>query len=295
MQNKIQRIFTPGDQWLYYNIYCGYSASDDILIHYLNPLTQSFLSKNLIDQWFFIRYNDPSYHIRYRVRVKDVAHIGEIMYSINNSLKEMLKDEYISKLQIDSYIREIERYGPNTMEYAEAIFFHDSNSIVTILASLDENRPNVRSLWGLKLVDFYLSSFHFSISEKVLFSEKLRNHFYSEFGVDKNTKKNLDRLYTEYQTSIHSFLAKNSKKINKTEIVKNASKIVSLKNKNLLTVDFTSLISSLIHMSLNRLFVGDNRLHELVTYDFIWRYYKKELYFTHHKTTYETESGGILS
>lgn len=295
MKDKIQRIFTPGDQWLYYNIFCGYNTSDDILINYLSPLTQSFLSRNIIDQWFFIRYNDPSYHIRYRVRIKNIAYTGEIIHAINNVLEQLLKDEYISKLQIDSYIREIERYGYNTIENAENIFFHDSNNILKIIASLDENKPNIRSLWGLKLVDFYLSTFRFSISEKVLFSEKLRNYFYNEFKVDKNTKKNLDRLYSDYQTSIHSFISNKDRKIYKSEIIKDVAKIVAIKEKNLLTVDFDSLISSFIHMSLNRLFVGDNRLHELVTYDLMWRYYKKEFYFSNHTTTHGTESKRILS
>lgn len=285
MQNNIQRIFSPGDQWLYYNIFCGYNAADQILIDHLSSLSQSFISQNLIDQWFFIRYNDPSYHIRYRIRLKDQEHLGLIINTINTSLKNLISDEYIWKLQMDTYTREIERYGASSMELAEKIFFYDSSIIINILSSLNEDQENIRSLWALKLIDLYLSVFNFSLSEKLEFAEKLRNHFYSEFNIEKNTKKQFDRLYNENKHAIDAFLSKKTKKINKAPLADAASKILSLKEKKRLNVDFYSLISSFIHMSLNRLFTGDNRMHELVSYDFIWRYYKKEHYF--HTSTKE--------
>ncbi|WP_223608653.1 thiopeptide-type bacteriocin biosynthesis protein [Chryseobacterium sp. OSA05B] len=280
MQNNIQRIFSPGDKWLYYNIFCGYNSSDHILIEYLSSFSQSMLSQNLIDQWFFIRYNDPSYHIRYRVRMKDQADLGLIINTLNKLLENLVLDEYIWKLQIDTYTREIERYGSSSMEEVEKIFFQDSNMIINIISSLDENQENIRSLFALKLIDFYLSVFNFSIAEKLNFTEKLRNHFYNEFNIDKNAKKQFDKLYSENKHKIDDFLSKKTKKINKKLIAERALKILELRDRKLLNVDFYSLISSLIHMSLNRLFVGDNRMHELITYDFIWRFYKKEHYFS---------------
>ncbi|MGC5744582.1 thiopeptide-type bacteriocin biosynthesis protein [Chryseobacterium sp. NFX27] len=279
MQNNIQRIFPPGDKWLYYNIFCGYNAADHILIDHLNTLSLSLLAQNLIDQWFFIRYNDPSYHIRYRIRLKDQDQVGLIINTLNKLLENLMSGEYIWKLQIETYTREIERYGASSMELAEKIFFYDSSIIINIINSLNEDQENIRSLWALKLIDLYLSVFNFSLSEKLEFAEKLRNHFYSEFNIEKNTKKQFDRLYNENKHAIDAFLSKKTKKINKAPLADAASKILSLKEKKRLNVDFYSMVSSFIHMSLNRLFTGDNRMHELVAYDFIWRYYKKAHYF----------------
>ena len=46
-----------------------------------------------------------------------------------------------------------------------------------------------------------------------------------------------------------------------------------------------SLLASYIHMMMNRLFKSKNRLHELVLYEFLYRYYKgeqaKEKYIKH--------------
>lgn len=50
---------------------------------------------------------------------------------------------------------------------------------------------------------------------------------------------------------------------------------ISLKLKKDLSTD--SLLSSYIHMMLNRLFRSKNRIHELVIYDFMYQYYKSEI------------------
>ncbi|MFN1219663.1 thiopeptide-type bacteriocin biosynthesis protein [Chryseobacterium kwangjuense] len=288
MQNNIQRIFSPGDQWLYYNIFCGYHAADSILTDHLGSLSESLLSKGMIDQWFFIRYNDPSYHIRYRVRLKDQKHLGLIINTLNGLLESLISDEYIWKLQIDTYTREIERYGASSMEAAEKIFFYDSKNIINILSCLNEDQENIRSLWALKLIDFYLSVFKFSLAEKLAYAEKLRNYFYGEFRIDKNTKKQFDKLYNENKQVIDAFLNKKTNTINKRHMAESASEILRLKEKRLLTIDFHNLMSSFIHMSLNRLFIGDNRMHELVSYDFIWRYYKTQHYFNTNPAHHES-------
>lgn len=284
MINNIQRNFTPGDEWLYYKIFCSYTSSDKILLGVIKPLSESFLSQNIIEEWFFIRYNDPAYHLRYRIKIKDFSKIGQIILEINKSLDFFTENNFVWKIQIDTYTREIERYGLTSMKISEKIFYKDSLIISDILSSLNENITHIRSLWGLKIIDFYLSIFNFTIIEKLSFAEKLRGYFYKEFDVEKNTKKQLDRIYSENQEIISQFL--NTKKIKKTYLIKkSASEILNLKESNLLTIDFNSLMSSYIHMSINRLFIGDNRMHELITYDFIWRYYKKLHYFSSNNIT----------
>ena len=54
-------------------------------------------------------------------------------------------------------------------------------------------------------------------------------------------------------------------------------KLLSLEKCNELQVPLKSLLTSMIHMSMNRWFRTKNRLHELVVYDFIFRYYTSEI------------------
>ena len=41
--------------------------------------------------------------------------------------------------------------------------------------------------------------------------------------------------------------------------------------------DLKSLISSIIHMSMNRIFMSRQRMHEMVIYDFLFRHYKSAI------------------
>ncbi|OPB85872.1 thiopeptide-type bacteriocin biosynthesis protein [Elizabethkingia ursingii] len=277
---NIQRSFSVGDKWLYYKIFCGHSSSNKILLDILKPLNEEFISNEIITQWFFIRYNDPSNHIRYRIKLKDENNIGKVILRINEALKEFIKHEFIWNIQIDTYNREIERYGENTMEISESIFFNDSRIILTLLGLLETNNEKyILSLLGIKIIDFYLECFKFSPVEKLQFCESLKSAFYNEFGINKLSKKQFDMLYNDNNDKINNILT--DKKIDKLiipykkEFTKNTSHILDIKKDNALKVNFNNLLSSYIHMSINRLFSGNNRMHELISYDFLWRYYKK--------------------
>ena len=48
------------------------------------------------------------------------------------------------------------------------------------------------------------------------------------------------------------------------------------RNKNL-QIPLGDLVSSLLHMLMNRIFKSQNRLHEMVGYDFLYRYYMAQI------------------
>lgn len=56
-----------------------------------------------------------------------------------------------------------------------------------------------------------------------------------------------------------------------------SEQIIILKNRNQLEIDLNHLLFSYIHMSLNRIFMGNFRLNEFVTYDLLFRYYTSKL------------------
>jgi len=286
-KNLIQRDFIIGDEWLYYKFFCGHNASNKIITEIIKPISSELISEGLIKDWFFIRYSDPSYHLRFRIKIINIESIGHIIKKINTYLKDFILNELIWKVEVDTYKRELERYGKNTMLISENIFYLDSNIITQFIENADDEKIYEKSLFGLRLVKFYLDAFGLSIQEKVKFTEKLKNYFYKEFGSEKDLKKQLDKIFIDNQNEINKSFSTNISKINKLtksisphkkELQKNINKIILLQKKNALEVDINDLISSYIHMSVNRLFISNNRLHELALYDFLWRNYKK-LYF----------------
>ena len=52
---------------------------------------------------------------------------------------------------------------------------------------------------------------------------------------------------------------------------------MKLKESNTLQLDWVDLIASLLHMNLDRLFMGRNRTNEFVVYDLLARQYKSNL------------------
>ncbi len=56
-----------------------------------------------------------------------------------------------------------------------------------------------------------------------------------------------------------------------------ANDILTVAQKGQLQMPLNHLMSSFIHMSMNRLFRAKNRVHELVCYDYLYRYYKSAI------------------
>jgi thiopeptide-type bacteriocin biosynthesis protein len=282
MVEKIKSRFFPGDDWLYFKIYCGYKVSDVLLTEIIKPFTEQLIKENHIKKWFFIRYNDPNYHIRFRLELTDKKNIGHVINEFNNLLQEYLESKSVWSLQIDCYDREIERYGINTMEIAEEVFFNDSVEIINFLATSKNDDTDIVSeskpIFSLKLIDFYLTHFGLTDSQKLSFMERLRDSFYKEFDINKDNKKQIEKVYNNHKELIYKQLLNTNNVITNTAIKQNIDEILKVaKQESTPENKVTYLISSFVHMSLNRLYYSNNRIHELVCYDVLWKFYKSKI------------------
>lgn len=286
MNSLIQRSFIVGDNWLYYKIYTGSRTSDMILLEIIKPLTESLLYNDVIDKWFFIRYADPKPHLRIRFHCPETKNIGVVISELLPFFKELINQDLVWKIQIDTYNRELERYGENTIIISESLFFYDSVLIVNLLELVNQNEE-LRWQLSLKIIDNLLNNFKFSIDEKLNFIEKLKTGFASEFELNKELNKQIDFKYRKFKYAIQEILLDDiSETNNEYSEIKNLlfdfninissliSVLLDLKKSNLLIININSLLSSYIHMSMVRLFKSKNRMHEMIVYDFLYRYYK---------------------
>ncbi|MFB9077765.1 thiopeptide-type bacteriocin biosynthesis protein [Flavobacterium procerum] len=282
MNKEIKKRFFPGDEWLYYKIYCGYKISDTLLIEIIKPFTEELIKENYIKKWFFIRYNDPNYHIRFRLEVTDKQNIGHIINKFSNLAQAYIESRSVWMLQIDCYDREVDRYGLSTMELSEDIFFNDSLEITNYLSKHrnGETEDNLisKSIFSLTLIDFYLSNFKLSDTQKLKLMERFRDSFYKEFDINKYNKKQIERIYLTQKETIYKELLDPSNAISSIALKRNIEEILKVVDQNSITENKVFyLISSLIHMSLNRLYYSNNRIHELVCYDVMWKFYKSKI------------------
>ncbi|HET7115543.1 MAG TPA: lantibiotic dehydratase, partial [Hanamia sp.] len=112
--NEVQRAFEPGSEWIYFKIYCGSTFSDEILLSVVKPAIHSLLENKVIRKAFFIRYTDPHYHIRFRLQL--VNNINKKYFAIAikcvyDLLHPFSVNRIVWNVQLDTYQREIERYG----------------------------------------------------------------------------------------------------------------------------------------------------------------------------------------
>ena len=279
---NIQRTFIAGDQWLYFKLYSGYKTAEVILRETVFPLTESLLNAGLINQWFFIRYGDPKYHLRIRFRVTDPGNIGPVILYLNQAINTFVQEDLIWKIQIDTYQREIERYGDNTMELAEELFFHDSRTTIQLLNELRGNESeNTRWLLGMKLIDCLLTDFALTLSEKNELMGRLAKGFANEFGFDEknSSKKQMADKYRKFKSEIErSMSGEVSEQILqiltfKSEQVKPIAQQINKLCEHSTEFPINKLLESYIHMMMNRYFRTNQRKYELVIYDFLNMYY----------------------
>jgi len=198
-----QRTFIPGEDWLYYKIYCGAKTADIILLEAIKPFMDELIVEKTIDKWFFIRYQDPDYHIRLRMHFLDVKNIGQVMSEILIILNPYVEEFSIHKIQLDTYQRELERYGKNSMEEVEHLFYYDSVCVCEALNFIDNE--DLWLLYELKNMDSLLQNFGLNIKSKLVFATQQMEAYKSEFKVTKVVNKQLSMKYRERKDAIFNF------------------------------------------------------------------------------------------
>ncbi len=283
----VQRSFIIGSKWLYYKIYTGAKASDVILTDILLPLVERFETENWIAKWFFIRYADPKHHLRVRFLLNDYSSLPRVMEAFYEKLQPYVENDIVWKIQLDTYHRELERYGQHTMELSESLFNCDSWAIVRFLDLIEgDEGEQLRWLYGLRAMDNLLNTFSYMLEEKLQIMEDLKIGFSREFNMSRPLKKQLDEKYRKERAQIEHFMVFTAeeepnyepilvimKKVN-ADIQPIATAILAIEKNDELQISKNNLMGSYIHMLMNRLFKSKNRLNEMVCYDFLYRYYR---------------------
>lgn len=278
--NSIKRDFPVGSEWVYFKVYCGYKTSEE----FLNEILMPFLKQNetLYEKWFFIRYNDPNPHLRIRFYSKNKKNISKLILEFSNIISNSKLESEIDNFYVDTYKREIERYGIETIEDCETIFCLDSNLIIELLSELsgfnDENE-DFRLLLGVLLIDMYLEIANKNNIDKLSFVSNNRDAFLNEHSYSKLVKQKLSEKYRDKKNLIESFIYYNQYHEDFNTII-NLINDYKEKISEILTpilgkksINKDSVLSSIIHMSINRLYYSHQRTCEMYVYDILAKYY----------------------
>jgi len=283
----VLKTYLPGNEWLYLRIYTGYQTADNLLSDVLFPAWLEAREHKLADTWFFIRYADPDFHLRYRIRMNNGSDSSELLSKITHDLQACQKSGLVWKLESGTYMRETERYGNDSMEHVEQLFCMDSDAFMKLLNSgLSKMDQDLRWLFALASIDMLLNDFKLNVNEKKELLLSLNRSFGREFGKNKFLAKQLSAKYRSHRIRIMNLLSKGTKSTDDRilDLLKERSaqshdainSILQLYEEEKMTVEKNDLLSSIIHMSMNRIFRNNNRMHEMVVYDLLFRHYKEK-------------------
>ncbi|MCX2678899.1 thiopeptide-type bacteriocin biosynthesis protein [Galbibacter sp. EGI 63066] len=271
-----KRYYLPGEEWLYYKLYTGNRMADIVLEEYISQMTEQLIKENLIKKWFFIRYNDPEHHLRIRLKARNFHAISKTMQITQNYFKACMEKKLIYNIAMDTYVRELERYGGKVITQTESLFFHDSLMMIRALHIF--KNQELFTLFIIKSINSILESFKFDINDKIKFVDQGLHNFKQEFNANKDAIKQLSRSYREHRAILNQIMGEipqNQEFYRMEELIQNRSISIKpciddiYKHKKEKDHIYTA---SIVHMSVNRAFRKNQRLHEFICYFFLSKY-----------------------
>lgn len=288
MRIMINRKFILGSEWIYCKIYIGELSADKLLINLLFPFMLELEREKIIDKWFFIRYIDNSFHIRIRIHLISICDIGMVIHQIHVILDPYIQNRRIHALVYDTYTRELERYGTSSYEITESIFYYDSLFILKVIQS-SLHHPSDNSLkWksAIILVDDIFDITKISIEKRKIFCENKRNYFRQEFGFSqKDTLIQFNKKYRDNKSNIEHAMNRKAIPEQMLSLLSERKALLEKMSYQLMqdtSINIENYISSIIHMTINRVFISSNRLCEMLIYDFLFRYYNSLIQRNNH-------------
>ncbi|MDR2206063.1 MAG: lantibiotic dehydratase [Flavobacteriaceae bacterium] len=276
--DDIKESFTLDEDWIYYKIYGGSKILEKILTNFHDQIINNEF--DFFEKWFFIRYyDDGGYHLRIRFYSTNKHNREKLDIMIKSFFSYYLRQEYLSILTNDTYRREMDRYHRKEfhIEKSESIFFYDSQCIVNILKSMGMTSIDDRMYCSIINVNSMLSSFDYGLLEKYDIMKSLRESFFIEFGSNKNHNQLLRQKFHSIKNTLEKiFVTKEEDTLINIEKIKEIFEDRK-KQIKLLGCDkevSRTLIANYLHMSINRLFIENNRWYEFCTYDALEKLYK---------------------
>lgn len=277
-----KRTFLPGSEWMYFKVYTGLHSRQKVRNKLADFVTE-VKEKEWVDRWFYINYSDPETHIRVRFRVTDTAHIGKTLNHFYACMEEFVASKLIRKMQMDTYERELERYGGGELiDAAERIFDLDSTWALRF-SHVVETSKNKDLYWvlALKVCQSYMSAFALNLDGKKWFAEINREHFATEFSANKTQRRKLLNKYKEHQATIEGALDETRTDFWPQAVIdmfaafeEEMNVLVDEVYKDISKEKKYRLLMSFIHMFLLRYLPAKNRKHEYFIYSILENYYR---------------------
>ncbi|MFP2959138.1 thiopeptide-type bacteriocin biosynthesis protein [Myxococcus sp. 1LA] len=288
---SVRRTFPPGSEWLYAKLYTGTATADRLLTLTLAPVLRRLTAAGAISHAFFLRYGDPDWHVRLRLHGTPEKLHAEALPALMAACASALDSGEGWKLQLDTYAREVERYGgPAGIELSEQLFAADSDAVLALLESYPGDAgANLRWRLALRGMDTLLDALGLPLPAKLEVATRCRHGFGVEFHADTHFEGQLSHRFRQERRELEQLLdltpadegpwqvglgilAQRGERLRPI-----TEQLQAAEHEGRLTVPLALLADSFLHMHVNRMLASDQRAQEFILYDFLVRLYRSRL------------------
>lgn len=279
----VRRSFLPlHDSWHYLRLYCGIATADDILTQGLSAAVGQMLQSGCITQWFFLRYDDGEPQLRVRFRLAEAVRRTGLESAVQVWLQPFAEAGTLHRVSIDTYQRELERYGAGAIEAVERLFGADSDCVVGFLEGSGEAPPeDVRFAFSCCAIDALLDDAGMSPEQRVQVLEPLADAFSSEHGGGVPLQQALNAVFRKQRPRLDVWLNGDAGKY-LPEFAALLEQRSTLNRALFSGLDaqpggVIARLPDLMHMHVNRVFRTGQRRYELLVYHCLLRHYRSRL------------------
>lgn len=268
-----QRRFMPGSEWLYIRMECTERSANQLLTGVVVPVIRK--NEGIIDQWFFVRYYDPDHHIRLRFKV-NAENAGRILSAFHDGFSKEIYRPMVKELRTETYIRELERYGPEIIGQVETFFFASSEWVINYLGMKGYLDARADELLPIILVYRMCGAFFKDQTHLETFLAVADARFRHEFEADKTLLVGMDGKYRQVARDLTRMLEDGHLEAEFSvagtglmlQLLEHFRKLC----KNWEQARQERLLADLVHMHLNRFFTVRQRQQEGLVYFCLRKY-----------------------
>lgn len=272
-ENNIVRTFLPGDDWFYVKLYCKESMGNTILVDCVTPFVDFAKRKDLVKKFFFIRFDDEhGFHLRLRF-LCDSGKSPELFANLNPFIDAYTRNGVIQRVQLDTYVRELERYHPQLIDQTESLFCEDSLMVLDFLQQFESDEATVLQ-FAMASVKCMFDLFKFTLEQKKVFSQRLQDSLWFDIGHSKSIRKKLNDFYrtcgNEWNeaTNMYSDLLN----VRSAQIKPIITELLNFFGND--WQELTTYLATINHMNMTRVFMGENKRYEMIVYHFLARHFE---------------------
>jgi thiopeptide-type bacteriocin biosynthesis protein len=267
----------PGEEWVYLKVYASRNFHDELITRSISTLVETVRNEHLCDRWFYLRYADPEPHLRLRFHAANDRVKEPLLLSVLEWSRHLTRESCIPRICLDTYEREVERYGgPACIDVIEQFFSLNSDAMSAVVAALFTQKMTLdRQAVAVFCLDRLFSAWGYDFPARLAYA-RTRTHHYEAIEAFRERRSSLSELLCPWKKASESELHTQREllmtllSVQEAQMPPIVSHLRTLAEQKALWQPLEQIVGSLAHMQLNRL-MGLERKEEQTIYAF-WRH-----------------------